>query len=259
MTPFRSPPRLLPPARPAAGRLRHRADPGAGDPHPVGAGRCAVILFSSETGWSDGDAATAGGCRRRARPSSGSTFPRYLAALDAEGKDCVYLVSDFERLSHAIERSTGASTFHAPLDRRQRGRGGARPGYPRPDPRRHARRGDRGRSCCGAAAPHGALHVRAAPAVGGRLVLRPARGPAARAPDPRRDRWGRARERRAGRRAGGRGRRLRPQGRGRPGRGGSGRRAPRRRRRRCRDGRRAGHRRAAGGGRARHHGDHDLR
>ena len=45
----------------------------------------------------------------------GIDLPAYLAALDAAGKDCVYLVADFERLGHAVERATGATTFHAPL------------------------------------------------------------------------------------------------------------------------------------------------
>ena len=130
---------------------------------PSGPADATVILFSSETGWSDGDAATARRLQAAGAAVVGIDLPGYLAALDAEGKDCVYLVSDFERLSHAIERSTGASTFHAPLIAGS-GEGGALAlDILDPDPRRHARRGDRGRSCRGAAAPHGALHVRAAP------------------------------------------------------------------------------------------------
>jgi len=82
---------------------------------PSGPADATVILFSSETGWSDGDAATARRLQAAGAAVVGIDLPGYLAALDAEGKDCVYLVSDFERLSHAIERSTGASTFHAPL------------------------------------------------------------------------------------------------------------------------------------------------
>lgn len=82
---------------------------------PSGPAEATVVLFSSDGGWSDTDAATAARLQAAGAAVVGIDLPRYLAALDGEGKDCVYLVSDFERLSHAIERATGASTFHAPL------------------------------------------------------------------------------------------------------------------------------------------------
>ena len=108
---------------------------------PSGPADATVILFSSETGWSDGDAATARRLQAAGAAVVGIDLPGYLAALDAEGKDCVYLVSDFERLSHAIERSTGASTFHAPLIAGS-GEGGRSPWIfsPRPPPTRSAGR-----------------------------------------------------------------------------------------------------------------------
>ncbi|MBP7003386.1 AcvB/VirJ family lysyl-phosphatidylglycerol hydrolase [Amaricoccus sp.] len=82
---------------------------------PDGPATGTVFLLSDAAGWGDAEAALAARLRHANAVVVGIDLPAYLAALDAEGKDCVYLVADFERMSHAIERSTGAQTFHAPI------------------------------------------------------------------------------------------------------------------------------------------------
>jgi type IV secretory pathway VirJ component len=82
---------------------------------PHGPATQVVMLLSSEAGWNGSDAATAEHLRAAGAAVVGIDLPSYLAALDDQKKDCVYLVADFERLSHALERASGATSFHAPL------------------------------------------------------------------------------------------------------------------------------------------------
>jgi type IV secretory pathway VirJ component len=82
---------------------------------PDGPAQGSVMLFSSENGWNSEDHALAVRLRAEGAAVVGIDLPRYLAALDGEGKDCVYLVADFESLGHQLERATGATTFHAPI------------------------------------------------------------------------------------------------------------------------------------------------
>ncbi len=82
---------------------------------PDGPATGAVLMFSSDAGWSPADGALAARLRSAGAAVVGIDLPAYLAALDAEGTDCVYLVGDFEQLGHQLERATGATTFHAPV------------------------------------------------------------------------------------------------------------------------------------------------
>ncbi|HRO09887.1 AcvB/VirJ family lysyl-phosphatidylglycerol hydrolase [Amaricoccus sp.] len=82
---------------------------------PSGPAVATVVLFSGGGGWSDSDAAVAKRLQGAGAAVIGIDLPAYLAALDGEGKDCVYLVADFERLGHVVERQSGATTFHAPI------------------------------------------------------------------------------------------------------------------------------------------------
>ena len=45
----------------------------------------------------------------------GVDMPAYLAAIAAANDDCVYLIADIERLSHQIQRETGAEGYQAPV------------------------------------------------------------------------------------------------------------------------------------------------
>ncbi len=82
---------------------------------PDGPALGSVMLFSSEDGWTSEDDALAARLQAEGAAVVGIDLPSYLAALDAEGQDCVYTVADFESLGHQLERATGARTFHAPI------------------------------------------------------------------------------------------------------------------------------------------------
>ena len=91
---------------------------------PDGPAQGSVMLFSSEDGWTSEDDALAARLQAEGAAVVGIDLPSYLAALDAEGSDCVYLVADYESLGHQLERATGARAFHAPIVAGT-GRGGA--------------------------------------------------------------------------------------------------------------------------------------
>ena len=82
---------------------------------PHGPATQVIMLLSSEAGWSASDSATAEHLRAAGAAVVGIDLPSYIAKLDDQSKDCVYLVADFERLGHALERASGSSTFHAPV------------------------------------------------------------------------------------------------------------------------------------------------
>lgn len=82
---------------------------------PDGPALGSIMLFSSEDGWSSEDDALAARLQAEGAAVVGIDLPGYLAALDAEGQECIYTVADFESLGHQLERATGATTFHAPI------------------------------------------------------------------------------------------------------------------------------------------------
>lgn len=89
-----------------------------GDPQvllPEGPAQAVVVLFSDADGWSAPERAEAARLRAHGAAVVGVDAARLLPALDRRGAECVYLVSDIERLGREIRRETGASAFDPPL------------------------------------------------------------------------------------------------------------------------------------------------
>ena len=82
---------------------------------PDGPATAVVALLSAPKGWGDGETALADALRTTGIAVIGIDMPRYLAAIAAAKGDCVYLIADIERLSHQIQRESGASGYHAPI------------------------------------------------------------------------------------------------------------------------------------------------
>ena len=82
---------------------------------PDGPASAVVALLSAAEGWGDGETALADALRTTGIAVIGIDMPRYLAAIAAAKGDCVYLIADIERLSHQIQRESGASGYHAPI------------------------------------------------------------------------------------------------------------------------------------------------
>lgn len=81
---------------------------------PDGQATSTVFLFSNGA-WGDQDSALASHLRDEGAAVVGVDTNAYFAALDASGKGCVYLVADFERLGHGIQRATGTDVFRPPV------------------------------------------------------------------------------------------------------------------------------------------------
>lgn len=81
---------------------------------PDGQATSTVFLFSNGA-WGDQDDALATRLRDDGAAVVGVDTNAYFAALDASGKGCVYLVADFERLGHEIQRATGTEVFRPPV------------------------------------------------------------------------------------------------------------------------------------------------
>ena len=86
---------------------------------PEGPATGTVFLLSDGDGWGEPEAALAARLAHANAVVVGIDLTRYFPAIDAgvaaEGKTCAYLVADFERIGHALQRATGADTFHAPI------------------------------------------------------------------------------------------------------------------------------------------------
>lgn len=82
---------------------------------PEGPATGTVFLFSDAGGWGDAEELLASRLQHANAVVIGIDLPAYFASIDAEQKECVYLVADFERIGHAVQRASGADTFHAPL------------------------------------------------------------------------------------------------------------------------------------------------
>ena len=75
----------------------------------------AVFLFSYAAGWSAADDALAQRLVDRGVVVVGIDLPRYIDAIARAPGDCVYLVSDIERLTRQAMRAAGATSYHPPI------------------------------------------------------------------------------------------------------------------------------------------------
>lgn len=82
---------------------------------PAGPASAVVALVSGPDGWGDDEATVSSGLTDAGIAVIGIDLPAWLAAIDAASGACVYLVGDIERLSHQIQRDTGATGYHAPI------------------------------------------------------------------------------------------------------------------------------------------------
>lgn len=85
----------------------------------------AIFLFSDMNGWDADEDRAAFALQKQGAIVMGVDLPTYLATLEARTQDqCLYLVSDIERLSHEVQRDFGASDYRLPIIA-GRGDGGA--------------------------------------------------------------------------------------------------------------------------------------
>jgi type IV secretory pathway VirJ component len=82
---------------------------------PAGAPQGLIFLFSGDTGYGAADAETARQLATKGAYVVGIDLPRTFAKAGADADDCVYFVSDVEKLSQVIQRSAGAQSYLSPI------------------------------------------------------------------------------------------------------------------------------------------------
>ena len=82
---------------------------------PAGPAKGTIFLFSEGPHWSAADALRANRIRDAGAAVVGIDTDNLLASLERQESDCVYLVSDIERIGHEIGRLTAATSFVAPI------------------------------------------------------------------------------------------------------------------------------------------------
>ncbi len=74
-----------------------------------------VVLLSDADGWAEDEDRIQRRLVDKGAIVVGVDLPAYLAALGRETRDCLYLVSDIEKLGRQIHRAHGIETFHPPI------------------------------------------------------------------------------------------------------------------------------------------------
>lgn len=74
-----------------------------------------VFLLSDADGWSDADRKQAETLEQQGTAVVGIDTPRYLASLARDDGDCIYTVSDIERLSQQLQRKAGNESLLRPV------------------------------------------------------------------------------------------------------------------------------------------------
>lgn len=82
---------------------------------PNGPAHSVVFLFSANGGWSDAEQSLSDRLVAQNAAVIGVDVPQYLTNLAHKTEDCHYLISDIESLSHQIQRSTGSTSYEAPI------------------------------------------------------------------------------------------------------------------------------------------------
>ena len=82
---------------------------------PAGKPSSVVVLLSDAAGWSAGHEQVASRLAEQGAAVVRVDLPTYYAALRQETRDCLYLVSDIERLSRELFRAQGVDTYRPPF------------------------------------------------------------------------------------------------------------------------------------------------
>jgi type IV secretory pathway VirJ component len=81
----------------------------------AGAATSFVLLLSGDEGWNGAAVALAEKLTQQGAMVAGIDYPKFKAALEADGADCVFPDGDLENLSHFVQAYFHNSTYLAPL------------------------------------------------------------------------------------------------------------------------------------------------
>nr|WP_289852124.1 AcvB/VirJ family lysyl-phosphatidylglycerol hydrolase [Rhizobium sp. SSA_523] len=110
-------------ARPAGAQVKDLASQSFDlgmipSPHiykPAGKLLANIFLLSDADGWTDGEAKEADALSAKGALVIGIDLPTYLANLDKDQDDCIYMISDIESLAQQVQRALGAGSYRSPV------------------------------------------------------------------------------------------------------------------------------------------------
>lgn len=82
---------------------------------PAGAPRNVVLFLSGDSGWNQQEKKQAEALVAEGALVVGIDTPQFMAALEADGGECVYPDGDLENLSHFVQAYTRLDSYRAPL------------------------------------------------------------------------------------------------------------------------------------------------
>lgn len=74
-----------------------------------------IFLISGQSGWGEQEQTEAEALVEKGAAVVGIDFPKYMAALEADDDDCVYMISDIEELAQEIQRKANVSNYRPPI------------------------------------------------------------------------------------------------------------------------------------------------
>jgi type IV secretory pathway VirJ component len=82
---------------------------------PDGKVKSNIFLLSDADGWNDTEEAEAKALAAKGALVIGIDLPSYIASLDKDEEDCIYMISDIESLAQQVQRSLGSGSYRSPV------------------------------------------------------------------------------------------------------------------------------------------------
>lgn len=82
---------------------------------PDGKVKSNIFLLSDADGWNTTEEAQAKALAAKGALVIGIDLPSYIASLDKDEDDCIYMISDIESLAQQVQRSLGSGSYRSPI------------------------------------------------------------------------------------------------------------------------------------------------
>ncbi|MGF9693416.1 AcvB/VirJ family lysyl-phosphatidylglycerol hydrolase [Rhizobium sp. 0TCS1.26] len=82
---------------------------------PVGTMKSNIFLLSDADGWNDVEDSQAKALAAKGALVVGIDLPSYIAALNKDEDDCIYMISDVESVAQQVQRSLGSGSYRSPV------------------------------------------------------------------------------------------------------------------------------------------------
>ncbi|MGE6742047.1 AcvB/VirJ family lysyl-phosphatidylglycerol hydrolase [Allorhizobium pseudoryzae] len=82
---------------------------------PDGKVKANIFLLSDADGWNATEEAQGKALAAKGALVIGIDLPSYIASLDKDDEDCIYMISDIESLAQQVQRSLGSGSYRSPI------------------------------------------------------------------------------------------------------------------------------------------------